>query len=108
MDTKDLKLAIREVLDEKLDPIKKDIENIKVNLTNHVSNLTDKLNTIDGNYQALKTDVSWLKKLFDPKGNVANDVRNKADINWLKWAVRGIITAVLAQVIAVIVLSVIK
>jgi len=102
MENAEIKQMIRDALDEKLDPIKKDIENIKVNLTNHVAHLTDKLNTIDKSYGCLNNDVGWLKKFFDPETNIKRDTESKSDIAWLKWGVRGVLMGIVAEAIAIV------
>ena len=102
MENAEIKQMIRDALDEKLDPIKKDIENIKVNLTNHVAHLTDKLNTIDKSYGCLNNDVGWLKKFFDPEANIKRDTESKSDIAWLKWGVRGVLMGIVAEAIAIV------
>ncbi len=102
MQKDELKLVIGAALDEKLDPIKKDIDNIKVNLNNHVAHLTDKLNTIDKSYIGVSNDVGWLKKFFDPEQNIARDTKSSADIAWLKWGVRLVMGGVVVEAIGII------
>jgi hypothetical protein len=104
MENKDeIKLIISELLDAKLTPISKDIDNIKVNLNNHVAHLTDKLNTMSVNYMGVTNDVSWLKKFFDPEKNVKSDVQSSSDIAWLKWAVRLIIGGVVVEALGILI-----
>lgn len=102
MTTKDeIKFIVNEALDAKLAPLAKDLDNIKVNFTNHVAHLTDKLNVLDKNYTGVSNDVGWLKKFFDPESNVARDMQSKTDIAWLKWGVRLVIGGVIAEAIAI-------
>jgi len=102
MENAQLKSIIAETMDEKLDPLKKDIENIKVKLGNHVEHLTDKLNVLEKNNSQISTDVDWLKKLFDPKECARTDAQQSADIAWIKWGILGVVGAGIAQIVNII------
>ncbi len=97
-----LKLLIGSIFDEKLGPIKKDIDDIKVNLNNHVAHLTDKLNKLDQTYACLNTDVGWLKKLFDPNKMLETNAVQTTNIKWLRWGFVTIITSIIGEAIAII------
>lgn len=94
IDKENLKLIIGTVLDEKLDPLKKDIDAIKVKLNNHVEHFAYQ-------FTEVKSDVNWLKKFFDPEANISRDVKSSAEIGWLKWAVRFIIAGIVMESIAI-------
>ena len=88
-----LRLMIGEVLDSKLSPIKTDIDSIKTKLNNHVEHFAYQ-------FTEVKNDVNWLKKFFDPEGNISRDTKSNAEIGWLKWAVRFIIAGIVMEAIA--------
>lgn len=99
----EIKLIVSEVMDAKLAPMAKDIDNIKTNLTNHVAHLTDKLNNLDKVYIGVSGDVGWLKKFFDPEKNIERDTKSSSDIAWLKWGVRLVIGGVIAEAIGIMI-----
>ena len=100
-----LKAIVSEALEEKLGPIRKDIENIKTALGNHVVHLTEKLNDLGQNYTSVSTDMAWIKKLYDPENIATQAADAKTNISWLKWLVRlGVTTAIGMLVDAVVLL----
>lgn len=92
-DNEQLKLVVAAVLDEKLVPIKKDLDEVKTKLGNHFEHFAYQFTDV-------KNDVAWLKKFFDPEKAVTNDVKQAAEIGWLKWAVRLIIGGTIANTLA--------
>jgi hypothetical protein len=91
----EVELAIRKILDSKLDPVAKDIDCIKTKLNNHLEHFAYE-------FTEVRQDVNWIKKFFNPEKVAVNDVQSKTEINWLKWGVRLIIGGVILEAIAII------
>ena len=91
-----IKLIVSEVMEAKLAPVTKDLDDIKVKLSNHIEHFAYQ-------FTEVKNDVGWLKKFFDPESNAIHDSKSSADIAWLKWGVRLVIGVVVAQIIGLLV-----
>ena len=102
MENDKIKLIVSEILEEKLAPINKNIDDIKTQLGNHISHQAFQLGELNGVFKELSTDVDWLKKLFDPKNSAINDATQAANIRWLTWAIRLMIGAVIANAVAML------
>lgn len=94
MNENDIKRIVNEALDLKLAPIIKDVDTIKVKLSNHIEHFAYQ-------FTEVKNDVSWLKKLFDPEKMAKNDATGQSDISWLKWGVRLVLAGIIAEAIGI-------
>jgi hypothetical protein len=93
-----IKQIVGEVMDIKLSPIDKRLDNIDTKLHNHLEHNAFQIGQI-------MIDISWLKTLIEKNGKSGDSLKNiaqDANIDWLKWGVRLIVGQMIISAIAVV------